>query len=297
MKKIYAEINGPFSPEGYGIWADEKVEFETINFPAGEIQIRFPDGFSNNELYIFARIRSSDDIMKVLLLKEAFHSTGGKIVHLIAPYFCYSRQDRSQFSGDAFALKVFCNIIKSANFNSVTTVDQHSNVTEVLMGDNFKNIIPERSIKTFIEKVISQNPKEKQITLIAPDAGAVKRVEYLVKYFNNLYQNTKLSFNLAVALKNRDLKTGKVIGYRVLDELSNISIAVDDLADGGFSFISLSQSLKNRPKSLSLFVTHGIFSKGLELLEKEFDFLGVCATFYSEEDYKEKFPSKKLIVV
>lgn len=291
----FAEINGSFGQNSYLV-GNEPIDYEIIRFPGGEIQVRTKrEYYSNDSLTILARIRNAEDIMTVLLLKEAFHSAGGKEVHLYAPYWSYARQDRSTALGDPFALKVFCNIIKGAGFSSISTLDQHSNVTEVLMGDNFENIIPCNEIGNFISKLHIKGVLSKNISLIAPDAGAVKRVEYLVKFLNDW--TTEYNFELAIGLKTRDPNTGKITGYRMLDELHDCAIVLDDLCDGGRSFLELAKALPKRPEFLALFTTHGIYSKGLELLEKEFDILGCCGSFYSHEEYKEKFPSEKLIVI
>jgi ribose-phosphate pyrophosphokinase len=44
-------------------------------------------------------------------------------------------------------------------------------------------------------------------------------------------------------------------------------IIVDDICDGGRTFIELAKVLKsNKVKNITLFVTHGIFSKGVDAL-------------------------------
>jgi ribose-phosphate pyrophosphokinase len=45
---------------------------------------------------------------------------------------------------------------------------------------------------------------------------------------------------------------------------------VDDICDGGRTFIEISKALDGYQGELYLFVTHGIFSKGFEELFKHF---------------------------
>jgi ribose-phosphate pyrophosphokinase len=40
----------------------------------------------------------------------------------------------------------------------------------------------------------------------------------------------------------------------------------DDIADGGKTFIELAKSLNGIVKDINLYVSHGIFSKGLKVL-------------------------------
>jgi len=294
MNQYKTFFNGDFKD---GDFESEKIDFTFINFPGGEVHARLRprESFKGASLDIKARIRNSADLMTVLMMKEAWHSCGGKDVNLYLPYFPYSRQDRSTEPGDPFSLRVFCEILKSQNFNSVSTLDAHSLVTETLMGRNFTNLLPYQSIQDFmyglfLKRHLKDNGK---ITLVAPDAGAAKRVENIAKSVGiGYYTKTKV----ALALKTRDPYTGNITGYRVLDELSDQCILIDDLCDGGRTFIEFAKSLQNRPKFLALFVTHGIFSKGIEVLEPHFDFIGTTDSFYSAAEYSEKFKSEKLII-
>ena len=60
-------------------------------------------------------------------------------------------------------------------------------------------------------------------------------------------------------------------------------IIVDDLIDGGLTFVNISQVLKAYfPKNkVYLIVTHGIFSKGVEGLSKYFDGI-YCTNSYQD---------------
>lgn len=58
------------------------------------------------------------------------------------------------------------------------------------------------------------------------------------------------------------------------DTIKGSVCVVDDLVDGGFTFLSLAEMLKRtQPNitSLNLYVTHGLFSKGTEELKKFYD--------------------------
>ena len=54
-------------------------------------------------------------------------------------------------------------------------------------------------------------------------------------------------------------------------------IVVDDICDGGATFISLAESIKkyNEKANWYLIVTHGIFSKGVSELEKYYNIMCV----------------------
>ena len=59
-------------------------------------------------------------------------------------------------------------------------------------------------------------------------------------------------------------------------------IVVDDICDGGATFLKLAEILKQRNvKSMELFVTHGIFTKGTECLTS------VYKTVYTTNSYHQ----------
>ena len=70
--------------------------------------------------------------------------------------------------------------------------------------------------------------------------------------------------------KNRDVKTGKLTGFSVYtDDLNGKDcLIVDDICDGGGTFIGLAEKLKNKNSGkLYLAVSHGIFSNGFTNLD------------------------------
>ena len=94
--------------------------------------------------------------------------------------------------------------------------------------------------------------------VICPDAGAEKRIQ-------------KLGLPYVMATKVRDAKTGNIIATRLFDEdeqgVSRVAgkdtIIVDDICEGGRTFIELAKVLKaHGAATVALYVTHGIFSKG-----------------------------------
>ena len=73
--------------------------------------------------------------------------------------------------------------------------------------------------------------------------------------------------------KKRNVKNGKLEGFKVYED--NLSgkdcLIVDDICDGGGTFIGLAEELKKKNAGhLYLAVSHGIFNKGVDVLNKCF---------------------------
>jgi ribose-phosphate pyrophosphokinase len=102
--------------------------------------------------------------------------------------------------------------------------------------------------------------KNNNFYLISPDAGSNKKIYDLAKsigYTNEIIRCDKL----------RDIPTGQIIETIVYkDDLDGKdAIIVDDICDGGKTFIELAKVLKQKNVGkIYLVITHGIFSQGFE---------------------------------
>lgn len=116
---------------------------------------------------------------------------------------------------------------------------------------------------TFIEQIIQQLSDD--LLLISPDGGALKKIYKVAAYLQN--------YEVIECSKSRNVKTGQLTGFKVYaDDLQGKDcLIVDDICDGGGTFLGLAKELKAKNAgNLYLAVSHGIFSKGFDELEKYF---------------------------
>jgi len=111
-------------------------------------------------------------------------------------------------------------------------------------------------MKTSISKKLYKD----EITLVAPDAGATKKVDTVAKHFGGL--------EVIQGYKKRDTATGAITGIGFMGDVKGKDLLiVDDLCDAGGTFIGLGMKLKDAgAKAVGLYVSHGIFSKGIGAL-------------------------------
>ena len=239
------------------------IDLENTNFETGTQSVTIKSRLSNFmdlELIICA----NQALIELGVKKSEFKL---KEINLYVPYFIGARSDRKFLNGQSNYLKtVICPIINSQNFNRVTVLDPHSDVLEACL-NNFDKI----SNVSFATSAINYYV-EGDLTLISPDAGALKKIYDVSKSIG--------CKNLIVANKLRDMETGKIIrtevpGINQEPESKNFVIS-DDICDGGRTFIEIAKVIRDvRPKEIFndkiyLCVTHGIFSAGFEELEKYF---------------------------
>ena len=239
--------------------------YERIFYPAGELQIRFlpailPTLFSTNKISVICR-NAHQNLMELALLSDALHALLPYVDStLVLPYLPYGRADRRFMEGDCHGLGTFGTVINQMRYHRVKTLDVHSFRARKCVAN-----LVDVSARPFINKAIADicDNGGHPIVLL-PDAGASR-------------------YELKGALqcaKKRDPATGKLSGFEVPDFEGHDALIVDDICDGGGTFIGLAQAIRTKyaadiwaghPKKLYLYVTHGIFSKGLSQLFIYFD--------------------------
>ena len=232
--------------------------YKQWTFPGGEVGVQLLDTDITHRDDIWITIRgipTSEDMFVAANLLNAIRNVNDSVsVSLHMPYIPYARQDRVCNKGESFGLVVYFDMMKSmfADLDHFTTVDPHSRVAEDLVKTFECTIIPQH----IMAKSVCDT--DKYDILIAPDKGATEKA----KKFNHK--------NLVTLSKSRTSEGIKYDDYEY-DTLSGSVLVVDDICDGGGTFLSLIDMLKRtqpRVTSYSLYVTHGIFSKGVDVLLK-----------------------------
>jgi ribose-phosphate pyrophosphokinase len=250
----------------------QPVPYDSFIFNGGEVHVRFkrkPDRIVRVE----AHIVDSEGIMKLLMISDALDRQGVYIKALYLPYFPYARQDRVCVEGEALSCKVMANLINSMGFKNVTINDPHSDVIPALIDKCYVNeqagifFDMKRQHKCIVDLVV------------APDGGAIKKAMKCAKL---------CGAEFATAEKVRNVDTGDIVSTKFnWDALGGLGghhvWVVDDICDGGRTFVELAKVIrKKNPAVLNLFVTHGIFSKGVEELFEYYDTIVTTDSFLSD---------------
>lgn len=180
----------------------------------------------------------------------------GSPLRLILPYLPGARQDRSNTDGDVlFTAKSVANAINERKFYRVVSVDPHSPTMPALI-NNFDEFP--------LHRVYNKIPK-RYTGVIAPDKGARGRATVA---WNVIGPWGELRYGGKV----RDVATGKLTGFQV-EQLTpgGLYLVVDDICDGGGTFVGLGEKIREQGAQADLYVTHGIFSKGTFALEDMYE--------------------------
>jgi len=233
----------------------EEIKFQSFTFSGGEPHIKInPDFDTTQKVTITHRLNSFNDLGLLCITVDALRRMDVKVIDLFIPYFPAARQDRVMIKGESLSVKVYADIVNGLQLNKVFVFDAHSEVTPALV--NNCEVIPNHTFIKEVLKVIGENVK-----LISPDGGALKKIYKVSEFLGGV--------DVVECSKSRDVKTGRLSGFKVYEEdLNGIDcLIVDDICDGGGTFVGLAEELKKKNAGkLYLAVSHGIFNKGFEVL-------------------------------
>lgn len=278
------------------------IKYKPIKFPDGQQNIIIESFEAIYQIHsdldlemvipieIKSRLNSFKDLELIICATKSLKKLGVKEIHLYTPYFLGSRSDRQFEEGSCNYLKdVICPIINSLEFESVTVLDPHSHVLEACL-NNYKKLDNSELVKWSINKLgyINQDLKDniQNFVLISPDAGASHKIYKLAEQIG--YKG-----DIITCSKERD-ESGKLtrctIPLKAGEHLDKSFIIIDDICDGGATFINIAKELKQirtqySKQKIYLIVTHGIFSKGFDELSKYFDGIYCTNSYFNLEDW------------
>lgn len=231
----------------------QELKFETTIFPDGTSQvwkiqdIPAKNDFSADNVSILWLFENEAEVMHVCQLAQLVRAELTEVTALIVPYLPYGRQDKSVSNGQSFALNSFRRLLLTSGIHRIETFDAHSQ----------SDIVYSAPATKFHKAIFNHD------VVCFPDKGAAVRYGTADAFGNSPIIHCE---------KIRNQVTGEITGLKVIggapDLLFNKRVLiVDDICDGGMTFIKVAEALKQyNPKQVDLAVSHGLFSKGRQCL-------------------------------
>jgi ribose-phosphate pyrophosphokinase len=248
---------------------ESNADVELKKFAGGECHLKFLAAFKDGDkVRINTRLNSSDDVMNLCLAVDALRNMGVAYIEAFVPYVPYARQDRVMVPGEPLSVKVFAKLINSLQLDRIYVFDAHSDVSVALL-NNCRNIPNYEMVKHFLKDL-----KLVDYVLVSPDLGAYKKIDKLAMQVG--YKS-----EIATGIKIRDLSTGQIVksDINTADLGGKPCVVIDDICDGGRTFIELAAALKAKNAGDLYFIaSHGIFSHNALDRLKEAGYRNVCSS-------------------
>lgn len=223
---------------------------EILFFPGGEPHVKLPETLKG-EVLLHLKLRTWNAVgIAACLIDAAWRTEGITWLKAFIPYFPGARQERSEglypltlgIMQELLASKCDTAVfdLHAPNSNDIDYIDHNFMPSDLLLGAS------------------------SVMGIIAPDAGAVNRAAL---FRDRFYPDAQI----IECTKERDPLMGG-LSHFTMPRLEFVGkyLIVDDICDGGGTFNLLvdafDQSHIGRMSELSMFVSHGIFSKGLDAI-------------------------------
>lgn len=250
------------------IYLNDTIVKPTL-FPDNTSQIwKIPEDLIKKYNIIKWEFHTEGEFLQVAQLKNLLDSMV-TVTGLVLTYLPYGRQDKEISNSSTFALRTFADLLNSLNFDAIVINDPHSSIALDLI---------KFSVAKYPTDIVNKVKELTKTTILCyPDKGALDKYK------------TKLLYPNIYGEKVRDQLTGNITKYDLIGspEAQNILI-VDDICDGGMTFILLAKELlKAGAKEVNLFVSHGIFSKGIKVLKEA----GIKRVFTTDGEVVSETPN------
>ncbi len=262
MIKVWADVN---------LDTEREVETKFSTFPGGEEHVFVGEiAPKTKNVVVEAHIRSSSELMRMFLISDALNRRPPfpEKTFLYLPYVPYARQDRVCNAGEAYSLGWFIKTLNVERFGRVIIADPHSIMSETQIARACVIKQTELSIVPVINSLFGDE-KPKTTAIVSPDKGAYGKSIELLGTINPLRKTTVIRMNKRREEGDIAIDFVGTSGLPIHEgTIIDNAIIVDDICDGGGTFINLAKKLRELYiiVNLDLYVTHGIFSKGLGVL-------------------------------
>lgn len=234
-----------------------KSALSPFTFPAGEAHTKREERreLESTEIAILQFEPNSihDDLFQLqmwsdYIIHEAAEQKRRIETVAIIPYFPGARADR----GKPFGLQMYTEFISRLLIDEILIFDPHSPETLNQLREEHQPTKHYGPAFALASRHANLFNFKQYAGIIAPDKGAVDRATGIAEL---------LGIPLFKAEKKRDEATGKLSGFTVepLPEVGKL-LLVDDICDGGGTFLGLADASGLPKTRLDLYVSHGVFS-------------------------------------
>ena len=258
----------------------EAGRLQIDKFSDGEILPLFKESVRDEDVFFVQTTNTSDNIVETLLVIDAAKRGGCKSFTLVAPFQGYSRQDKTDHLRSSIGSKMLADVLASVGMSRIITIDLHASAIQ-----GFYNVpvIHLNGNKIFID-YIKENRIE-DLTILAPDQGAVKRASDFCKAFPD---------STFAMINKKRIKPNEIHSMELVGDVEGRNVViVDDMADTLGTLKKASELIMEKgAKSVRAIATHGVLSgKAYENLESS-----VLSEVLVSDSIKSK-PSERLKVI
>ncbi len=221
-------------------------------FSDGEVQVEIADNVRGRDVYIIQPTcsPSSDHLMELLIMGDACKRASAGRMTAVIPYYGYARQDRKVAPRAPITAKLVADLIGTAGFDRVLTIDLHAGQIQGFFDIPVDNLYASRNLIPHMERTVGGG---EDVVVVSPDAGGVERARAYAK---------RLRAGLAIIDKRR-LKPNESSVMHIIGEVEGKrAVIVDDMVDTAGTLTKAAQAVieKGGAREVLAVATHPVLS-------------------------------------
>ena len=228
------------------------VKASIRRFADMEIFVEFHENIRGEDVFVIqsTSFPANDHLMELLITLDALRRSSARRVTAVIPYFGYARQDRKSGPRTPISAKLVANLITEAGADRVLTLDLHAGQIQGFFDIPVDNLYA----APLFARDIQERFAGRDLMVVSPDVGGVVRARAIA---------TRLHTDLAIIDKRRERAGVSEVMNVIGDVTGRDCIIVDDIIDSGGTHCNAADALmRNGARSVSAYVTHGVFSGG-----------------------------------
>ena len=191
--------------------------------------------------------------MELLVMADAARRASAERITAVIPYFGYARQDRKDKSRVPITARLVMDLIATAGIDRVVTMDLHSPQVGGFTNLPFDHLTFEPVLSEYISTKYHSLAYRDSVVLMAPDVGAVKRVE---KYADLL--RSDFGFISKKRVSDTRVELQNIVG----DVKDKHVVIIDDLTESLGTMVQAANECKKQGATkVTCAVTHGCLTE------------------------------------
>lgn len=258
----------------------ELAACDAFQFSDGESYVKIGELVRGYDCFVVQSTSNpvNDNIMELLIAADALRRASAGRITAVIPYYGYARQDRKARARDPISAKLVANLIQTAGFDRVLTMDLHSAQIQGFFAMPLDHMLGNPLLLKYYKEKIKE--VDGDFVVVAPDIGSVKRSRAFAE---------ELDVPLAIIDKRRpEANVSEVMS--VIGEVKGKNvIMVDDMIDTAGTICNAAAAMQEKgAKRVFACCTHAVLSgPAIERIEKSvIEELVVLDTIKLEEEKK-----------
>ena len=222
-------------------------------FSDGEVSVAIDESVRGCDVFVIQSTCApvNDHLMELLIMADALRRASAGRITAVIPYFGYGRQDRKTKAREPISAKLIANLIETAGYDRVLTMDLHASQIQGFFDIPVDNLLGTSVLLPYFEKMVKAGDPE--YAVVAPDFGSVARARKFAE---------RLQLPMAIIDKRRQKANVSEVMNIIGDVKGKRAVIVDDLVDTAGTLCNGAKAIIEVGGATEVYAcaTHGVLS-------------------------------------